>query len=136
MGTQSTWGSATWDNTTTPFQKLQSDLITSTSINMADDNDAQHEHTFDSAVRRRYLFIFGRHIWLGTVLAPHGPRRPHRFVGPPFELQLTMTTGCRRIDDFSHAVLGTSQERFRRDQEPPMQDRRNVHLQDGQARSR
>merc|ERR1712059_176435 len=34
---------------TTPFQKLQSDLITSTSINMADDNDAQHEHTFDSA---------------------------------------------------------------------------------------
>merc|ERR1712177_156861 len=35
--------------TTTPFQKLQSDLITSTSINMADDNDAQHEHTFDSA---------------------------------------------------------------------------------------
>merc|ERR1712193_72368 len=36
-------------NTTTPFQKLQSDLITSTSINMADDNDAQHEHTFDSA---------------------------------------------------------------------------------------
>merc|ERR1711879_733574 len=33
----------------TPFQKLQSDLITSTSINMADDNDAQHEHTFDSA---------------------------------------------------------------------------------------
>merc|ERR1712000_440104 len=29
--------------------KLQSDLITSTSINMADDNDAQHEHTFDSA---------------------------------------------------------------------------------------
>merc|ERR1712176_1257632 len=34
---------------TTPFQKLQSDLITSTSINMADDNDAQYEHTFDSA---------------------------------------------------------------------------------------
>merc|ERR1712029_1126121 len=42
-------GSATFHNTTTPFQKLQSDLITSTSINMADDNDAQHEHTFDSA---------------------------------------------------------------------------------------
>merc|ERR1712169_61578 len=41
--------SATFHGTTTPFQKLQSDLITSTSINMADDNDAQHEHTFDSA---------------------------------------------------------------------------------------
>ena len=41
-----------------------------------------------------------------------------------------------RLDHVSDAVLGSAQERFRRDQESPLQDCGNVHVQDWQAWSR
>lgn len=84
------------------------------------------------------LVVFSRHAHISSSTLAGSVSRTRLLIRwpPAPRVRDRGRWRCRCLDHLPHAVLCSAEERVCRDQEPPLQDRRHVHLQDRQARSR